>query len=52
MRITSSMHFGGCFGEFIDKATIVWYVKANSTQALAHSGQTPEVAHLCVIHAY
>ena len=21
------MHFGGCFGEFADKATIVWYVK-------------------------
>ena len=21
------MHFSGCFGEFADKATIVWYVK-------------------------
>ena len=25
------MHFGGCFA---DKATIVWYVKANSTTRL------------------
>ena len=30
-QMTSSMHFGGWLVSFADKATIVWYVKANST---------------------
>ena len=45
------MHFGGCFGEFADKATIVWYVKLipqPHTCTTMHNRQTPEVAYLCV----
>ena len=45
------MHFGGCFGEFADKATIVWYVFHNHIHTM-HNRQTPEVAlevaYLCV----
>ena len=47
------MHFGGCFGEFADRATIVWYVKLiPQPHAIIHNRQTPEVAmvvaYLCV----
>ena len=47
------MHFGGCFGEFADKATIVWYVKLiPQPHTTMHNRQTPEVAmevaYLCV----
>ena len=39
------MHFGGCFGEFADKATIVWYVKLiPQPHTTMHNRQTQEVA--------
>ena len=40
-----SMHFGGCFGEFADKAAIVWYVKLiPQPHTTMRNRQTPEVA--------
>ena len=47
------MHFGGCFCEFANKATIVWYVKLiPQPHTTMHNRQTPEVAmvvaYLCV----
>ena len=47
------MHFGGCFGEFADKATIVWYVKLiPQPHTTMDNRRIPEVAmvvaYLCV----
>ena len=39
------MHFGGCFGEFADKASIVWYVKLiPQPHTTMHNRQTPDRA--------
>ena len=51
------MHFGGWFGEFADKATIVWCVKLiPQPHTTMHNRQTPEVPVciycVCNYHRY